>query len=142
MGLQEQAAVPVQVGEYEVPILKRRQLAALLTRWSDEDRAALLKLLKDAEASEDTRVEKLTELHNRTRLLTYPYRCVSELGRAQEAILMAIKAVEPGTAEDYVDSLGLRELAARDLAAKLMGLDVSAFYEEATDVPLDKNPNP
>ncbi len=111
--------------EYVLPILTRKQVFALLDKWASEDRAALLAILKEAGASDSVKVDRMTELLDKTRLLSYAYRCLYDRGRADEAIMTSMRTHIPTIGEDAFERLGLAHEELLEVGARVMGLDAS-----------------
>ena len=118
---------------YEFPMLKRRDVAALIAKWAAEDRAALVKTLEDAGADSAVKLDRLREFDLESGTIQYGYRALFKIDRTFETVLTSLRVANPTATEDALDRLPFSPDELWAIAAELWGLRTKAGKDTEGD---------
>lgn len=127
MSLTQAAGLPVTIERdgktYIFPKLKRGQIANLIDGWVTEDRIAITSILTDSGADAAIKVEKLTDLFERSRSLGFLYRQLFDRRRVDQILSVSIERVEQHLRLYDVDSIPFDDDERQDIAASVCGIN-------------------
>ena len=119
---------------YTFPMLKRKHIGELLSRWAAEDRAHLLKNLEDSKVEGKDAFEKIEEFDRMSRLVSYGYQCLFEYTRACDVVAYSLKIEHPeNDADALIDDLPMTADELVTIACSLWGLNRESLKDQGTD---------
>ena len=118
---------------YTFPMLKRRDVAALIAKWAAEDRAVLVKTLEDAGADSAVKLDRLRDFDIESGTIQYGYRALFKIDRTFETVLTSLRVANPTATEDALDRLPFSPDELWAIAAELWGLRTKAGKDTEGD---------
>jgi len=125
---------------YVFPMLKRRDVAALIAKWAAEDRAVLVKTLEDAGADSAVKLDRLREFDLESGTIQYGYRALFKVDRTFETVLTSLRVANPTASEDTLDCLPFSPDELWAIAAELWGLRTKSSGEGGGEKKADGHP--